>query len=57
MLLYMGVQIPKEYDNPNWSKIFLQWLQEIEWAHTTTDVSGRQSLILASSLFPNLLFS
>ncbi len=33
MLLYQGVTIPVEYDNANWSKLFLQWLQELPWAY------------------------
>lgn len=33
MLLYQGVLIPEEFDNANWSKAFLQWLQDLQWAY------------------------
>jgi len=33
MLLYHGVTIPGQFDNPNWSKAFQQWLYEIPWTH------------------------
>ena len=29
-LLFNGVEIPKEYDNPYWTKAFLKWLTEVE---------------------------
>jgi len=35
LLLYHGIQIPKEYDNPNWSIAFLNWIKEIKWTHVT----------------------
>ncbi|CAN5214477.1 IS110 family transposase [soil metagenome] len=35
LLLYHGIEIPKEFDNPNWTKPFLQWLQLISWPHPT----------------------
>ena len=55
MLLYMGLQIPKEYDNPNWSKNFLQWLQEIEWAHTTSAFSMQSKLRILEILHKEYL--
>lgn len=30
-LLYYGLDIPREYDNPNWSKSFVDWLWSITW--------------------------
>lgn len=39
-LLFHGIQVPEQYDNPNWSKDFIQWMHNIEWAHIT----GLQSL-------------
>ena len=27
-LLFIGTNIPEEFDNPNWSKAFLFWLSE-----------------------------
>lgn len=35
LLLYQGISIPQEYDNPNWSKAFLNWLKAIEWKGTS----------------------
>lgn len=32
MLLYHGIVIPPQYDNANWSKAFLAWLQNLKWA-------------------------
>ena len=39
-LLYQGICIPKQYDNPNWSKAFRQWLKDLNWQHLT----GQQSM-------------
>lgn len=35
-LLFNGIRIPAEHDNPYWSKAFLKWLEEIKFksAHT-----------------------
>ena len=33
MLLYHGIAIPEQYDNPNWSHAFKQWLADINWEH------------------------
>jgi len=35
LLLYHSIEIPKEYDNPNWSKAFLEWIGKINWMHST----------------------
>jgi transposase len=35
MLLFHGIDIPPQYDNPNWTKDFKKWLKELKWAHTT----------------------
>lgn len=35
LLLYHGFTIPPEYDNPNWSKAFIDWIRVVPWkAHT-----------------------
>ena len=39
-LLYAGIHIPEQYDNPNWSHAFLDWLKSIEWSYAT----GQHSL-------------
>ena len=35
LLLYHSIEIPKEYDNPNWSKAFLEWIGNINWSTPT----------------------
>lgn len=39
-LLYSGIRIPEQYDNPNWSHAFLDWLKELSWTY----VPGKESL-------------
>ena len=34
-LLYFGIDIPKEYDNPNWNHSFRDWIANLEFAHST----------------------
>jgi len=31
LLLYHGIEIPQEFDNPNWSKAFKTWLANLAW--------------------------
>lgn len=31
-LLYSGIHIPEQYDNPNWSHAFLDWLKQLNWS-------------------------
>lgn len=35
LLLYHGMEVPQDFDTPNWSKAFLQWLLNIQWSHPT----------------------
>ena len=35
-LLSSGITIPQKYDNPNWSKGFLKWLEEVEFPSSST---------------------
>jgi transposase len=35
LLLYHGIDIPIQFDNPNWTKAFVEWLQQLEWTHPT----------------------
>ena len=39
-LLYQGISIPFQHDNPNWTKGFIAWLKSIKWA----SVAGKQCL-------------
>jgi transposase len=34
-LLYLGVEIPEEYDNPNWSHGFRDWIRSLKFEHDT----------------------
>ena len=34
--LFTGIAIPAEFDNPNWSKRFLQWLRKVELPESST---------------------
>ncbi|WP_443938382.1 IS110 family transposase [Pedobacter sp. MW01-1-1] len=34
-LLYQGIKIPQEHDNPNWTKSFISWLKDIKWNFQT----------------------
>lgn len=44
LLLYHGIEIPKEYDNPNWTKAFLEWIEKINWNHPTGKIVIRSKL-------------
>lgn len=35
LLLFHGARVPEEFDNPNWSKAFILWLQQLSSAHIT----------------------
>lgn len=34
-LLYYGIKIPEQYDNPNWSHDMKAWLMSLEWKYST----------------------
>lgn len=35
LLLFHGTRVPDEFDNPNWSKAFILWMQQLPWVHIT----------------------
>lgn len=35
LLLYHGLLLPEELDNPNWSKAFVNWLKALVWTYPT----------------------
>jgi transposase len=35
LLLYHGIEIPKEFDNANWSVAFKEWLMKLKWNQPT----------------------
>jgi len=55
MLLYVGIQLPGEYDNPNWSRNFKQWLQDLHWSHTTGAFSMQSKLRILETLHKEYL--
>ena len=44
MLLYQGVPLPFEYDNANWSKAFIAWLQNLQWQFSPAAYSMQSKL-------------
>ncbi len=44
LLLYHGITIPKEYDNPNWTKNFITWIKEIKWSQAMGKVCMESKL-------------
>ena len=55
MLLYLGIKIPAEYDNPNWSKKFLYWLKNIHWENITAEYSMHSKLRILDVLHAEYL--
>jgi len=33
MLLYYGIVLPEKYDNINWSKAMIQWIENLRWLY------------------------
>jgi len=44
-LLYLGMEIPKQYDNSNWSHGFRDWIRSIKWSYYTVDFSFKNRMI------------
>ncbi len=38
-LLYYGIKVPEEYDNPNWSHQMKDWLHNLEWKFSTASLA------------------
>jgi transposase len=55
MLLYLGIKILVQYDNPNWSKEFQQWLKNIEWKNITATYSMHSKLRILEVLHTEYL--
>lgn len=43
-LLYYGIKVPDEYDNPNWSHDMKVWLSAIEWKFTSASTTMKSRL-------------
>jgi transposase len=55
MLLYQGITVPEQFDNPNWSKAFLQWLEQLQWTHHPATQSMHSKLRILSVLHTEYL--
>lgn len=55
MLLFHGVYIPDEYDNPNWSVAFMDWLKSLSWTHSTAATCMQSRLRLIETLHKEYL--
>lgn len=44
MLLYHGIVVPEEYDNPHWSIAFKEWLDKLGWTHECGNKSMHHKL-------------
>lgn len=55
MLLYQGITVPDEYDNPNWSKAFQDWLYNIPWPYFPAVYSTRSKLRILQTLHTEYL--
>lgn len=54
-LLFFGVEVPEEFDNPNWSKAFLAWLTEIEWNYSSAQYTFESQLAQFSFVHEQIL--
>ena len=43
-LLYYGIKVPQEYDNPNWSHNMKDWLRNVEWKFSTASLALQSRL-------------
>lgn len=44
LLLYSGIKVPENYDNPNWSKDFLNWIGQLSWSEPTGKICMESKL-------------
>jgi transposase len=43
-LLYYGIKLPEQYDNPNWSRLMKNWLSELKWKYSCGAATMRSRL-------------
>lgn len=55
MLLFHGIDIAEQYDNPNWSKAFMDWLENLSWTHSTATACMQSRLRLLKTLHKEYL--
>ena len=54
-LLYAGIAIPEQYDNPNWSHDFRDWLKTLPWPFATGQHSMHSKLRIYEVLYKEYL--
>jgi transposase len=55
LLLYHGIEVPSDFDKPNWTKAFLKWLREIKWSHTTGKICLESKLRMHDVIYQEYL--
>jgi len=50
LLLFHGIAVPDQFDNPNWSLGFVDWLKNIQWAHSTGTACMNSKLRILEAL-------
>jgi transposase len=55
LLLYHGIEVPTDFDKPNWTKSFLQWLREIKWSHATGKICLESKLRMHDVIYQEYL--
>lgn len=48
LLLYHDIKIPEKYDNPHWSKEFIQWIASIKWSQSSISICMQSKLRMLS---------
>jgi transposase len=57
MLLYHGVRIPDQYDNPNWSHAFIDWMQQLQWQSAPAGITISSKILILKTLHTQYLNS
>lgn len=55
VLAYVGIQIPEEYDNANWSRNFIQWLKTVPTGHNLIRKTLDSKILLLESVYKEYL--
>lgn len=51
LFLYHSIEIPTQYDNPNWSKEFLSWMKNQSWTHHTGKICMESKLRMYECIY------
>lgn len=55
MLLYHGVVIPEQYDNPNWSHAFINWMGNLQWQYVPAAITINSKIVILKTLHKEYL--